>query len=87
VSLLSESLPLNGCTLVLVRHGQTAYNAEGRAQGWLDTPLTPLGYRQADATADKLAERTFAAVYSSPLQRAFATALASPPSSCLTAVG
>jgi probable phosphoglycerate mutase len=76
VPLLSEPLPLNGCTLVLVRHGQTAYNAEGRAQGWLDTPLTPLGFRQADATADKLAERTFAAVYSSPLQRAFATALA-----------
>jgi probable phosphoglycerate mutase len=76
VSVLHESLPLNGCTLLLIRHGQTAYNAEGRAQGWLDTPLTPLGYRQAEATAAQLAGRPIAALYSSPLHRAMATALA-----------
>ncbi len=31
----------------LVRHGQTAFNAEGRFQGGLDSPLTPLGQDQA----------------------------------------
>jgi probable phosphoglycerate mutase len=76
VSPLDEPLPLNDGRLLLIRHGQTAYNAEGRAQGWLDTPLTPLGYRQAEATATKLVDRPLAAIYSSPLQRALATALA-----------
>lgn len=76
MSVLDEPLPLNGATLLLIRHGQTAYNAEGRAQGWLDTPLTPLGYRQAEATAISLSDRPLAAIYSSPLQRALATALA-----------
>jgi probable phosphoglycerate mutase len=76
MSLLEQPLPLNGAVLLLVRHGQTPYNAEGRAQGWLDVPLSPLGYRQAEATAVRLAENPIDAVYSSPLNRAFATALA-----------
>lgn len=76
MSLLELPLPLNGAVLLLVRHGQTLYNAESRAQGWLDVPLSPLGYRQAEATAVCLAENRIDALYSSPLNRAYATALA-----------
>jgi broad specificity phosphatase PhoE len=38
-------------TLILVRHGQTAVNAEGRLQGRIDAPLTDLGREQASAAA------------------------------------
>lgn len=41
--------------LFLMRHGQTAWNAEGRLQGRLDSPLTDLGRRQARAQAHLLA--------------------------------
>ena len=33
--------------LILIRHGQTTYNATGRMQGHLDTELSELGYEQA----------------------------------------
>lgn len=58
--------------LVLVRHGQTQVNAEGRLQGRLDVPLTDLGRRQAAALATAVA--TPGRVVSSPLQRARETA-------------
>ena len=38
--------------LILLRHGQTAVNAEGRLLGRADPPLTDLGRRQAQALAD-----------------------------------
>ena len=37
--------------LILIRHGQTTYNATGRMQGHLDTELSELGYEQARAAA------------------------------------
>jgi phosphoserine phosphatase len=43
--------------LVLVRHGQSRLIEEGRFQGQLDTPLTPLGRAQADAVGRRLATR------------------------------
>ncbi len=58
--------------LILVRHGQTAANAEGRLLGRADPPLTDLGRRQAEALAAAL--RSPARVISSPLERARATA-------------
>lgn len=61
-------------TLYLVRHGETTYNAEGRVQGHEDPPLTPLGFRQAKAIADRLASEKIDAVYSSDLVRATSTA-------------
>jgi broad specificity phosphatase PhoE len=60
--------------LFLVRHAETAWNRERRYQGWTDLPLTEAGRAQAEAAARALAEPPLAAVYSSPLQRALATA-------------
>ncbi|MCE5200206.1 histidine phosphatase family protein [bacterium] len=61
-------------TLYVVRHGETVDNLEGRIQGHLDSPLTDLGQRQAQAAAERLASEQFAAAYSSDLGRAVATA-------------
>lgn len=42
--------------LYLVRHGQTYFNYYHKIQGWCDSPLTPLGIKQAEATRDYLQE-------------------------------
>jgi broad specificity phosphatase PhoE len=61
--------------LILVRHGQTKPNREGRLLGRADAPLTELGRRQADATARCVLEGFSARrVITSPLQRARDTA-------------
>lgn len=60
--------------LVLVRHGETAWNAEHRVQGQLDVPLNDTGRRQAQAVATVLGRERFAAIYSSDLGRARQTA-------------
>ena len=61
--------------LLVIRHGETAWNAEHRIQGRLDIPLSPTGMRQADRLAERLADETIAAVYSSELARAWLTAV------------
>ena len=43
-------------TLVLLRHGQSVWLAEGRFQGQADTPLSPLGERQAAFAGARLAD-------------------------------
>ncbi len=63
--------------IYLTRHGETAFNQEGRYQGQLDSPLTPLGIRQAEAVAGVLAEQLSGisvCLLSSPLGRAIHTA-------------
>jgi 2,3-bisphosphoglycerate-dependent phosphoglycerate mutase len=60
--------------LTLIRHGETEWNAEGRIQGLMDSPLTPKGIRQAEATAQALVESDFDVTYASPLGRARTTA-------------
>ena len=60
--------------LCMVRHGETAWNAEGRVQGQLDVPLSAVGLAQARCVAAALAERRFSALYSSDLRRARQTA-------------
>ena len=60
--------------LVLVRHGQTAWNLEGRAQGHTDIGLDDTGRAQAVALAPYIAEMAPAALWSSDLTRARETA-------------
>lgn len=60
--------------IVLIRHGQTLWNQQGRMQGQHDSPLTELGLRQARQLAHRLKVLSFAALYSSDLGRAHQTA-------------
>jgi 2,3-bisphosphoglycerate-dependent phosphoglycerate mutase/probable phosphoglycerate mutase len=60
--------------LILLRHGQTDYNVEGRMQGHLDSHLTAAGPYQAAAAAPVLAELTPDRLVSSDLRRAVDTA-------------
>ena len=60
--------------LILLRHGQTEYNATSRMQGQLDTDLSDLGVRQAKSAAAALAERNPMLIRSSDLRRARDTA-------------
>lgn len=62
--------------LVLLRHGQTEWNAGSRMQGQLDTDLTDLGREQAGAAAEVLAKRQPLVIVSSDLRRALDTATA-----------
>jgi 2,3-bisphosphoglycerate-dependent phosphoglycerate mutase len=60
--------------ILLVRHGETDWNASGRIQGHSDTPLNAAGRRQAQLTAQRLAREPIQALYSSDLARAYETA-------------
>jgi glucosyl-3-phosphoglycerate phosphatase len=60
--------------LVLVRHGQTAWNLEGRAQGHTDVGLDDAGRAQAVALAPYIAAMAPSALWSSDLTRAVQTA-------------
>jgi probable phosphoglycerate mutase len=60
--------------LILLRHGETEWNAVGRLQGHRDSALNREGLRQADALAARLASVSFTALYSSDLGRAVETA-------------
>lgn len=60
--------------LLLLRHGQSEWNAKGLWQGQADPPLTPHGEEQARAAARWLVDHGFTGVVSSPQQRALRTA-------------
>ena len=60
--------------LLLVRHGETEWNAQNRFQGHSDLPLSEMGKRQALAARRKLAREELHAAYSSDLRRAWETA-------------
>ncbi len=62
--------------LVMLRHGQTEYNAGSRMQGQLDTDLSDLGREQAVAAAEVLGKRQPLLIVSSDLRRALDTAVA-----------
>ena len=60
--------------IVLIRHGQTEWSANGRHTSYTDLDLTVAGEQQARAAGARLGGRTFAAVISSPRKRALRTA-------------
>jgi broad specificity phosphatase PhoE len=63
--------------VVLIRHGQTAWNRDERIRGRSDIPLDETGLEQARATARYVAARwPLTAIYASPLRRAMETARA-----------
>jgi probable phosphoglycerate mutase len=67
---------MKNTTILLIRHGETAWNAMRRLQGHIDIPLNEEGLRQADALAQALANVPLTAVIASDLQRAMQTAQA-----------
>ena len=62
--------------LLIIRHGESEWNLEGRWQGWMDAPLTALGEKQAHQRAAALADSGFSpvVVHCSDLGRARRTA-------------
>lgn len=62
--------------LIMLRHGQTEYNAGRRMQGQLDTDLSELGREQAEVAAEALAKHQPLLIVSSDLRRALDTAVA-----------
>lgn len=62
--------------ILAIRHGETAWNVDGRIQGQLDVPLNETGRWQVHRLALAVGEEDIAAVYSSDLLRALATAQA-----------
>jgi len=70
-------IPTNRPTRIcLVRHGETAWNAERRIQGQIDIALNATGLRQAAAAGHWLKTAGIVALYSSDLKRAWTTAQA-----------
>ncbi len=63
-----------GCKMILIRHGETLWNASGKLQGHRDVPLSEKGLRQAEAIAQRLSGEKVDVVYCSDLQRARVTA-------------
>lgn len=60
--------------LILIRHGETEWNAEGRIQGHTDIPLNATGLAQARAVGERFRVEHVDAIVSSDLQRAMQTA-------------
>jgi len=60
--------------ILLARHGETPWNAEGRYQGQIDIPLSPIGEAQAKALGERLKSVDITRAVASPLVRAQLTA-------------
>ena len=60
--------------ILLVRHGETTYNVEGRIQGWTDSDLTQHGIETLKATANLICDKYYK-VYSSSSIRAILSAV------------
>jgi phosphoserine phosphatase len=60
--------------ILLARHGETPWNAEGRYQGQIDIPLSDNGIRQAKLLGQRLSDVTITKALASPLTRAKTTA-------------
>lgn len=62
--------------VLLIRHGQTDWNVDGRWQGTLPVGLNEIGRAQAKALAEYLKDHRIGSIYASDLPRAFDTAQA-----------
>jgi broad specificity phosphatase PhoE len=60
--------------IILIRHGETLWNKEGRIQGTSDIELSPVGIEQARLLALSLKDQRICAIHASPLKRALQTA-------------
>lgn len=60
--------------LILIRHGETLWNKEGRVQGLSDIELSDVGLCQAHKLASSIQHFSIKAIYSSPMKRAYQTA-------------
>jgi probable phosphoglycerate mutase len=60
---------MSGTKIILVRHGETEWNVAKRIQGYSDSPLTPVGVKQAQALGERLAQEKFGLVHASDLGR------------------
>lgn len=60
--------------ITFIRHGETAWNLEGRCQGFSDIQLNKRGFEQAKKLAESFQNEKITAIYSSPLLRARQTA-------------
>jgi len=60
--------------LILIRHGETLWNKEGRIQGTSDVELSEAGIEQARKLALSLKDFDIGAIHASPLKRAYKTA-------------
>jgi len=59
--------------IILIRHGETDHNKQGKAQGWLDVSLNKTGLKQAQKLARRLKDEVIDVIYTSDLKRAFQT--------------
>ena len=75
VRLCAVSMVQEGTELLLVRHGETEWNVQGRLQGAADSPLTAVGEADAVKCRDRLARgsRAPCVCYTSPLGLASTT--------------
>ncbi|NIM20250.1 MAG: histidine phosphatase family protein [Candidatus Latescibacteria bacterium] len=60
-------------TIILIRHGESEWNLEGRVQGYLDSPLSNLGVEQAHRIGERLKRESIDHVVSSTASRAIDT--------------
>jgi len=65
---------MNCTRLILIRHGETDYNAEKKYYGFSDPPLNDTGTWQAERLSERLKTEEIGKVYSSDLKRAYCTA-------------
>ncbi len=73
---MAPMLASDTTNIILIRHGETAWNAERRLQGHIDIGLNPRGLAQARALGRALRDTPLDAVLASDLQRAWQTASA-----------
>jgi len=73
---LNKKIPtrIGNSRIILIRHGETDWNKEGRFQGQIDIPLNEGGKEQAKKASEYLKETKFTKVFSSSMKRPYETA-------------